>query len=490
VTEPRLVWLDPDELVPHPNNPRIGMREDVIDRIAIEIAHSGFGVQHAITARPFEGSHQIIAGHHRVDAARKAKSKVAAWVTEMTDDEAFMQLILSNSQGELTPLEEGWHLYENDHRMVNAGRGQTGGIRDYARRLGKDEKSLRERRDAYRVFGKCGHMPALSGEFRTLYAISRAPEGAWQTLVERLVDHQWTVADVLQHVSAISEFTVPAEHRDWLHPDALTAAYLADYRFKASTVTDLIHTADSVTAWINANGSFEHHTEFRRWLICNSGGESWRRRAIMEWHAALIQRLAEEAEPAGPDIRAGDFREVLADVADGSVSLILTDPPYGDESVTNYADVAAFAARVLKPGGSLICYAGQATLPEVLTAMTEHLRYWWTLALEHNHGGQQLPGKWVMVEWKPVIWMVKDHREGRLYVADRIRGTQPDKISHEWAQGVEEVFYLIEQLTAPGDLICDPFAGSGAFGKAALELSRRFVGADVDPGSAVGQVVA
>jgi DNA modification methylase len=95
-----------------------------------------------------------------------------------------------------------------------------------------------------------------------------------------------------------------------------------------------------------------------------------------------------------------------------------------------------------------------------------------------------------MVEWKPVIWMVKDHREGRLYVADRIRGTQPDKISHEWAQGVEEVFYLIEQLTAPGDLICDPFAGSGAFGKAALELSRRFVGADVDPGSAVGQVVA
>jgi DNA modification methylase len=110
--------------------------------------------------------------------------------------------------------------------------------------------------------------------------------------------------------------------------------------------------------------------------------------------------------------------------------------------------------------------------------MGEHLRYWWTLSVEHSHGGQQLPGKWVIAEWKPAVWYVRDRREGRAYVADRIRGTRPDKNAHDWAQGSAEILYLIEQLTEPGDLVADPFAGSGAFGKAALSASRKFIGAD------------
>lgn len=189
-------------------------------------------------------------------------------------------------------------------------------------------------------------------------------------------------------------------------------------------------------------------------------------------------------------LRAGDFRDVLADIPESSVDLILTDPPYGDDAAPMYGYLAELGARVLKPGGSLIAYTGQAALPDVYARMGAHLRYWWTLALEHAHGGQQFPGKWVMVEWKPIVWYVKDHRGGRQYVADRVRGTRPDKVAHEWAQGIEEVKYLIEQLTEPGQLVVDPFAGSGAFGVAAVELGRDFIGSDLNPGSAVGQVVA
>lgn len=188
------------------------------------------------------------------------------------------------------------------------------------------------------------------------------------------------------------------------------------------------------------------------------------------------------------DIRKGDFVEALADVEDGSVDLILTDPPYGDEALPSYARLAEFAAAKLKPGGSLICYTGQSILPGVLDTMGKWLRYWWTLSLEHRSGGQQLPGKWVFVEWKPIVWFVRDFRDGRSYVADRVRGTAPDKDAHEWAQGVEEVVYLIESLTEIDGLVVDPFAGSGSFGRAALGLGRRFVGADLDPDSFRGQV--
>lgn len=76
----------------------------------------------------------------------------------------------------------------------------------------------------------------------------------------------------------------------------------------------------------------------------------------------------------------GDFREALSTLEPASVDLILTDPPYGREAVALYDDLGAFAARVLKPGGSLVAMAGQSYLPEVFALLGQHLRYHWTLA--------------------------------------------------------------------------------------------------------------
>jgi hypothetical protein len=148
--------------------------------------------------------------------------------------------------------------------------------------------------------------------------------------------------------------------------------------------------------------------------------------------------------------------------------------------VIAYGDLAKWAATKLKPGGSLVAYTGQATLGEVITGMSPHLRYWWTLALTHSGQSQQLPGKWVMVRWKPLVWFVRERRTDRVYVDDVVTGTVPDKSAHEWAQGEAELHQIIEQLTEPGGLVVDPFAGSGTTGRAAQVLGRRFLGAD-DP---------
>ena len=40
---------------------------------------------------------------------------------------------------------------------------------------------------------------------------------------------------------------------------------------------------------------------------------------------------------------------------------------------------------------------------------------------------------------------------------------------------------LIGQSSAPGDLVADPFMGSGSVGVAALTLGRRFIGTDINP---------
>ena len=57
--------------------------------------------------------------------------------------------------------------------------------------------------------------------------------------------------------------------------------------------------------------------------------------------------------------------------------------------------------------------------------------------------------------------------------APRVRGGYPA----EKPSAVAEV--LIRQSSAPGELVVDPFVGSGSTGVAAVRLGRRFLGNDV-----------
>jgi hypothetical protein len=201
-----------------------------------------------------------------------------------------------------------------------------------------------------------------------------------------------------------------------------------------------------------------------------------------------VDRLeaAGRPEPTQDDveIRPGDFRDVLGDVEPESVTLVLTDPPYPVEYLPLWDDLGSFASKALIVGGSLVAYCGQSILPEALDRLDPHLRYWWTIAVSNSGGSQMLPGKFVSVGWKPLLWFVRDRRSNNAMVPDRLVGSPPRKTQDAgddgtWAQGVDELEPIISALTAPGDLIVDPFAGSGTTGIAATRFGRRFVGAEL-----------
>lgn len=61
-----------------------------------------------------------------------------------------------------------------------------------------------------------------------------------------------------------------------------------------------------------------------------------------------------------------------------------------------------------------------------------------------------------------------------ILTAKRVRDGYPTE------KPVELLRVLIEQSSSPGEVVCDPFCGSGSTGVAALEFGRSFCGADIE----------
>ena len=171
-----------------------------------------------------------------------------------------------------------------------------------------------------------------------------------------------------------------------------------------------------------------------------------------------------------------------ADVGIGSADWIVTDPPYSKRFLSLYADLSEFAARILKPGGSLLAMVGQSYLPEVMQLLGKHLTYHWTLVYE-TPGGQavQLWEKKVNTFWKPLLWYVKGKYAGD-WIGDVCRSApnDNDKRFHEWGQSESGMADIIDRFTYPGQTICDPFCGGGTTGVVAVRMNRLFVGMDRD----------
>ncbi len=61
------------------------------------------------------------------------------------------------------------------------------------------------------------------------------------------------------------------------------------------------------------------------------------------------------------------------------------------------------------------------------------------------------------------------------FVSDLINGAGREKNLHEWQQASGESRELLERFTKEGDLILDPFGGSGTMAMACRDMNRRCV---------------
>jgi DNA modification methylase len=179
----------------------------------------------------------------------------------------------------------------------------------------------------------------------------------------------------------------------------------------------------------------------------------------------------------------GDFRVLSEQIDDNSVDLIFTDPPYAE--VPLYGDAARVAARILKPGGSFMAYAPHRHLPAVIIACTEHLQWLWECKSDQPGASVLIERHGIRPTFTPLLWFVKGGTRGdhQNIVFDSVSGPR-EKDLHPWQKCEADARYYIENLTSPGGLVVDFFAGSGTTAVVAQALGRRWISFEIDAATA------
>ena len=298
-----LIALDP--LKPHPNNPRMVEREDVIAQIEQQLRASVFDPSYAILVRPWNGHYQIVSGHQRVEAARRAGLKqLPAWVREMDDEAAFYELLLSNAQSELSPLERGLHALEATEK------GKHGkSIAAYAEQIGRSRQTIQMEIMAARVAAQVASQLAVSElvtKCTNLSEVHAAPSHCWLALVKRLLEGSWGVEDVKREVTVIRQLKPPRHYESLFSLEKLQELR-AQGEETEELIQGLVRTIERVLSDLR-DGQFQAETyeeAFMKWLLENG---PWDGAAIYTEGprlSALQRQTRQESERKGKPSETG-----------------------------------------------------------------------------------------------------------------------------------------------------------------------------------------
>jgi len=512
-----LVYADVDELHPHPDNPRVEYDDEVVVSIASRLEAEGrFSEEHALLTRPHPGGtgYQIVSGHHRWQAAMSAGlQSVPIWVRPMSDQEAYMLLVTENDQSELSRLEVGLHALEKVGRGKR-GRGNTGdGLKAYAREIDKNKQSLTEWVAAAEVYKKSARADLIGESVRALHQISKAPEEMWEPLVDGLIKKGWSVRDVRKKRKDVEAFDIPDRWKGvFLDPQDVVEEYLrSDEGFSPQTVSRLAEQAEKTISLIEAHDvDTETWTDvYEEWLVDNAGpnGRSerpyrqnaWRLRGLKNQRKKLKAELESAEQQRRWAWNHGDWRGCIGSLEDGSVNLLLTDPPYGlhydnnrgyhdhDELQGDGANAAEELAEMLKAmrpkladDAHILVFTHWSTEPDTRTAIAERYELRGSLVWDKDeHGTGDLDGAFAPSHER-ILHAVK----GNPSLTDRERDVlQAPKVKSDLHPTVKPqplLKTLIEATTVEGELVADPFGGVASTPRAALSLDRRGWGAEIN----------
>lgn len=198
----------------------------------------------------------------------------------------------------------------------------------------------------------------------------------------------------------------------------------------------------------------------------------------------------------------GDCLELLKDIPDGSVDMVLTDPPYmintkstGNGKLNPWGDYcnAAFwyaewmrqARRILKNTGCLWSFLNWRSFVTFQKAACDigwpiESVLVWDKCWIRPGGSKGLRPSYELV----ALWAMPDFKlENRgLYDIQRFKWSSVKPHGHPAEKPEALMEWVISEATKPGETVVDLFMGSGTTGVACVTTGRKFIGMELDPG--------
>ena len=201
----------------------------------------------------------------------------------------------------------------------------------------------------------------------------------------------------------------------------------------------------------------------------------------------------------------GDCLELMKEIPDGSIDLVLTDPPYNIARDNNFntmgragidfgewdkdADILSYiveASRVLKKNGSFICFNDWKNLGDIAKfAGANGFTTKDMIRLEKSNPMPRNRDRRYITDYECAIWFTKKNAK---WIFNRQDAKyQRPKFVHSIDRGLhptQKSLKLMEDLVKihsnEGDTVLDPFMGSGSTGGACINTNRKFIGIELD----------
>ena len=230
-------------------------------------------------------------------------------------------------------------------------------------------------------------------------------------------------------------------------------------------------------------------------LVRVASGEEPRRAALDIKAAEVRSRISAQSsgDPCEPRIHHGDSLEWMRSMPDSSADVLLTDPLYSSD----IEDIAAYARAWLPLAWSKVKSTGRAYV--FIGSYPHEVAAYLAVCAEHGIPVEQLliwsytntmgprPKMRYFLNYQTVLYIVGPDAAPldcelltELCAArEEYHPARSAERVYQWQKPTEIVESYIRHSTRAGDLVIDPFAGSGTTMVCAAKLGRRSIGCEI-----------
>ena len=219
----------------------------------------------------------------------------------------------------------------------------------------------------------------------------------------------------------------------------------------------------------------------------------------------------------------GDCLELMKNIPDGSVDLVLTDPPYGTtackwDSIIPFEPMWEQLNRIIKPNGAICLFGSEPFSSALRMSNIKNFKYDWIWKKSYSTGfmnANKMPLKnteAISVFYKMLptynpqgiikinkkcnrkrdkettIYSNMGLKNGEYiqrftnYPTNIISTDKKEKTEHPTQKPIALLEYLIKTYTNEGETVLDFTMGSGSTGVACINTNRNFIGIELDKG--------